>query len=129
MHKRVLNTTVGANIRNERQAQNITREELAEIMKLSTAHIGMIERGERGVTANNLVKLAKVLGVPIGRFTHSQENRQIPYNEEYSYNEESESKERLLQMIPFMSSSEVDYLIQSLISLRKAIRMSKVNHI
>lgn len=57
--------TLGKRIREERQKLNLTQEMLAEDIDLTTAYIGQIERGERNLTLENLVKVANRLGVTI----------------------------------------------------------------
>ena len=61
--KTQLDTIVGKNIRRERTLRNITRDDLAVLMNLTSSHMGLIERGERGATATTLVTLSKVLEV------------------------------------------------------------------
>ena len=57
--------TLGKRIREERLKLNLTQEKLAEDVKLSTAYIGQIERGERSLTLDNLIAVANRLGVSI----------------------------------------------------------------
>ncbi|MBQ4326972.1 MAG: helix-turn-helix transcriptional regulator, partial [Clostridia bacterium] len=47
-------TALGKRIREERLKLNLTQEQLAEDVDLSTAYIGQIERGERRVSLENL---------------------------------------------------------------------------
>jgi transcriptional regulator with XRE-family HTH domain len=63
-----LDEIIGKNIRFERQARNLSRDELAEMLDLTTSHMGLIERGERGATAVTLSKLTRVLQMPIDNF-------------------------------------------------------------
>ena len=42
--------TIGRNIKMERNRRGISREEFAAMLDLSVAHLGLIERGERGAT-------------------------------------------------------------------------------
>lgn len=56
---------LGRRIREERQKLNITQETLAEAVDLTTAFIGQVERGERALTLENLVKVANRLGVSV----------------------------------------------------------------
>lgn len=58
-------TILGARIRQERQKHNLTQERLAEKIDVSHAYIGQIERGERSLSLDTLVKLANQLGVTI----------------------------------------------------------------
>ena len=56
---------LGKRIREERLRQNLTQEILAEDIDLTTAYVGQIERGERNVTLENLIKLANRLSVTV----------------------------------------------------------------
>ena len=69
MSKRIekvrLDEIIGKNIRLEREARKLTRDELAEMMELTTSHMGLIERGERGATAVTLSKLSRTFDIPV----------------------------------------------------------------
>jgi len=56
---------IGRNIAKERASRNITRDELANLIEMTSSHMGLIERGERGATAVTLSKLSEVLDMPI----------------------------------------------------------------
>ena len=60
-----IDKTIGMNIREEREARRITRDELAEVIDLTTSHLGLIERGERGATPVTLEKLVRAFGITI----------------------------------------------------------------
>ena len=60
-----LDKIIGGNIMRERKARRITREELAEITDLTTSHLGLIERGERGASTVVIEKLAKIFVISI----------------------------------------------------------------
>ena len=55
--------TIGKNIRHYRNALNISQEKLAEKAGLHRTYIGAVERGKKNISANNIAKIAKVLGV------------------------------------------------------------------
>ena len=54
---------IGINIRHYRNALNISQEKLAENAGLHRTYIGAVERGEKNISANNIAKIAKELGV------------------------------------------------------------------
>lgn len=56
---------LGKRIREERLKLNLTQEKLAEDIDLTTAYIGQVERGERNLTLENLIKVANRLNVTI----------------------------------------------------------------
>ena len=57
--------TLKTRIKNKRLEKNLTQEQLAEKVDLSAVYIGQIERGERKMTIQTLVKLANVLETSI----------------------------------------------------------------
>lgn len=56
---------LGKRIREERLRLNLTQERLSEDIEISTAYLGQIERGERSLTLDKLVRLANRLGVTL----------------------------------------------------------------
>lgn len=56
---------LGKRIRTERQNLNLTQEKLAEKVEVSEAYVGQIERGERNLALDTLVRLANSLGVTV----------------------------------------------------------------
>jgi transcriptional regulator with XRE-family HTH domain len=61
--------TVGAKIRELRQARGWTQEEFAHRSGLHRADVGAIERGERNVTLRTMRTVADTLGVRIADLT------------------------------------------------------------
>lgn len=52
----------GKRLKSLRLDKNLTQLELAEILDMSPNFIGMIERGERNTTVENVFKIARALG-------------------------------------------------------------------
>ena len=52
----------GRNVRRLRLAKSLTQEGLAELAGLHSTYVGGIERGERNVGLDNILKIAKALG-------------------------------------------------------------------
>lgn len=57
--------TIGHRILIKRKEQKISQEYLAEIVGLHRNYIGLIERGQRRVTIENLYKIAKELNITL----------------------------------------------------------------
>ncbi len=53
----------GENVRRLRQAKLLSQESFAESCDLHRTYIGSIERGERNVSVENIIKIARALGV------------------------------------------------------------------
>ena len=56
---------LGERIRQERKRLNLTQAQLAEDIDISDTYMGSIERGERSLTLDTLVRLVNRLGVTI----------------------------------------------------------------
>jgi transcriptional regulator with XRE-family HTH domain len=56
---------LGERIRKERQRLNLTQAALAEEIDISDTYMGAIERGERSLTLDTLVRLVTRLGVTV----------------------------------------------------------------
>jgi transcriptional regulator with XRE-family HTH domain len=65
MKKQIL-IKFGQKVREERNKQKISQEELAERAGVHRTYIGMIERAEKNITLENIEKIAKALGVKLG---------------------------------------------------------------
>jgi transcriptional regulator with XRE-family HTH domain len=59
----------GEQVRALREAKGISQEDLAEAADLDRSYIGGVERGERNISLQNIIKIARGLGVsPAKRF-------------------------------------------------------------
>lgn len=56
---------LGKRIREERKRLNLTQAQLAEAIDISDTYMGAIERGERSLTLDTLVRLVGRLGVTV----------------------------------------------------------------
>lgn len=56
---------LGNRIRHERHKFELTQEELAEKVNVTTAYIGQIERGERKFSIETLVNISSILNVSV----------------------------------------------------------------
>jgi transcriptional regulator with XRE-family HTH domain len=52
---------VGQRVRAIRQKRGLTQQELADLLGTNQSHVANVERGERGVTIHQIVKMAKAL--------------------------------------------------------------------
>lgn len=56
---------LGRRIREERKKLNLTQTQLAEAIDISDTYMGAIERGERSLTLDTLIRLVNRLGVTV----------------------------------------------------------------
>lgn len=55
----------GEKIRKEREKRGLSQEEFGKLAKAHRTYVGMIERGEKNITLQNMVKFARALGVQV----------------------------------------------------------------
>lgn len=60
----LLTKKLGANVRKHREALGLSQEELADRCGLHRTYVGSVERGERNVSLENIVLLARALNEP-----------------------------------------------------------------
>ena len=58
----------GSRVKELRLEKNLTQQELAEKINLSTNFIGMVERGERNTSVDKIFKLAKAFNISLAEF-------------------------------------------------------------
>lgn len=64
-YPRELRQTIGNNLRTFRRSKRITQDSLAELCDLHRNYVGAVERGERNITLDTMVRLADGLGVTV----------------------------------------------------------------
>lgn len=98
-------TALGKRIRFERKKLNLTQEQLAELINVSTTYIGLVERGERSLTLSKLVQVANSLGVS------------VDYLLTDSISENTSSQEKLLLQLFASATDEEKKLILEMAKL------------
>lgn len=66
--KKIILTKFGQKVREERKKIKISQEELADRANVHRTYIGMIERGEKNITLENIEKVANALGLKLSDF-------------------------------------------------------------
>lgn len=72
--KKELALRFGATVRKLRSQQGLSQEQLAEKANLHRTYIGMIERGEKNITLENIEKIAKALGITLAELMNLEKN-------------------------------------------------------
>lgn len=126
--KKRLDKIVGKNIRREREVRKITRDELAEIVDLTTSHLGLIERGERGATPVTLEKVVQAFGISIdglfsetGRAMSAREKRNVNTGAYY---------QKVSTLISYLTEVELQLLthtIKGIVAMRKACDATEID--
>lgn len=93
MDEKINYKEVGNKIRIEREKFNLTRERFSEIVELSPVYIGQIERGERKMSLDTLVKVAKSLHLPLDYLIYGEKSINDKKIDLYSILERCSDKE------------------------------------
>ena len=64
-------SAIGRGIREIRKARNTSQEALAHMSNIDRSHMGKIERGERNVTALNILRIADALAIKPSEIFHA----------------------------------------------------------
>jgi transcriptional regulator with XRE-family HTH domain len=56
---------LGRNIRKLREKEGISQEKLGELAKVHRTYVGMVERGEKNITLQNMIRFAQALRVQV----------------------------------------------------------------
>lgn len=72
--KKELALRFGVTVRKLRTQQGLSQEQLAEKANLHRTYIGMIERGEKNITLENIEKIAKALGITLAELMNLEKN-------------------------------------------------------
>jgi len=120
MTKQRLRIIIGENIRNERIARNISIDELAEMLDLTSGFVGLIERGQRGTTPCTLYKLSDVFGLDIDNFFRGVELG-LSVGEERLPKSHAKRK-KIESLIAGFNEMELDFAINVLKGMREMNR-------
>ncbi|EKQ57236.1 MULTISPECIES: helix-turn-helix transcriptional regulator [unclassified Clostridium] len=71
---------LGVRIREERMKRKLTIEELAEIINVSPSFLGLVERGDRGVSIEKLCKIAEVFELSIDSLLNTNQTSNSKYD-------------------------------------------------
>jgi len=74
MDKEQFKKCVGKNIKYIRLAYKMSTHELADILELTPGFVGLIERGTRGASSYNILKLAEAFDIPTDTFFRGPED-------------------------------------------------------
>ena len=65
MNPKQMQVRLGRVIRELRSRLGYSQESFADVVGLHRTYIGSVERGERNISLQNLVRIAKALGIPL----------------------------------------------------------------
>lgn len=102
---------VGSRIRDLRKKNALTIERLSELLEVSTSFVGLIEKGESGISADNLLSLSQLFKVTVDYLLTGEDNPFLNKNkdrfealETYLYDYTDEEIDFILEMAKFLKS-------------------------
>jgi len=99
---------LGQRIREERLKLNLTQEQLAESVDISISYMGQIERGERSLTLDTLIRLVNRLGITVDYllqdYTDVNDENFINQLKQLMYGRDSKQKKMALDVLKVMFS-------------------------
>ncbi len=114
-----LKKQIGANIRYERISRNISIEELAEMLELSSAFVGLIERGQRGASVKNLIKISEIFSVSIDSLINTNRSSYSNLSENKENQNIKVKQETIDSLLYNLDKSELDFIISVIRNLKQ----------
>ncbi len=65
---------MGERMKKQRKLLHMTQEQLAEKLNISVKHYGGVERGNAGLSLENLIEVSHILGVSLDYLVKGEEN-------------------------------------------------------
>ena len=112
---------IGSNVRRERMLRNMSIEELSEILQLSTAFIGLIERGHRGAKLYNLLRIADIFGITVNDLVYSKSSDMLEVREDNGNSEEvlkQQKKDAIVSLVYDFNPEELQFVISTIKAMR-----------
>ena len=119
MTKEDFRRVVGQNIKAERTARGMSIDELAELVSLSSGFIGLIERGERGLTLYNIWRICLILDLNINDLLFTSQAKGL------NRNTLNQKRKKIHALSSMFGETELDFIISFLKELKKIIVNSK----
>ena len=101
----------GEKLEELREGKNMTREQLADQVGLTTRHIAALERGERRPTLNTMEKLLRTLGAPTEWLVYpefEEQNARLRESSHLAATFSDEQQEFLLGMMRLMRKQKYE---------------------
>ena len=118
MTKSRLRVIIGENIRNERIARDISIDELSEMLDLTPGFVGLIERGQRGITSNTLYRISEVFDMPIDTLFRNNVGSSLSFREE-PLDAGAIKRRKIASFVSGFSDEELEFIISVIKNLRR----------
>lgn len=93
---------MGERMKKQRKLLHMTQEQLAEKLNISVKHYGGVERGNAGLSLENLVEVSDILGINLDYLIKGEENPEeiIPNRiKEIYLNCSTDRRQRIIELL------------------------------
>lgn len=106
---------IGSKIRNLRQINNLTQEELGDRCELSKGFISMVENNQTSPSIATLKDILEALGTNLAVFFNDEEDDKVVFgNDDYAVKEDTELRNKICWLIPNAQKNEMEPIIMEL---------------
>ena len=112
--------TIGSNIRYERKLRGLTIDDFAKVIGMAPGFVGLIERGQRGTSIANMVRIAEFFDVTVDELI-TKDLSEGKVSTPKSVNKVDKDRRALISMISTMSENKVQILAANAKALNKYI--------
>ena len=105
---------IGAKIRNLRNQNGLTQEELSDRTELTKGFISQMERGLTAPSVSTLLDIVECLGTNLSDFFHEENELQIVYPKEDYFEKEDEHKNSITWLIATAQSRSMEPILVQL---------------
>lgn len=112
--------TIGSNIRYERKLRGLTIDDFAKVIGMAPGFVGLIERGQRGTSIANMVRIAEFFDITLDELI-TKDLSEGKVSTPKSVNKIDKDRRALISMISTMSENKVQILAANAKALNKYI--------
>ena len=105
---------IGRKIRDLRNQNGLTQEELADRTELTKGFISQLERGLTAPSVSTLLDIVECLGTNLSDFFHEEDNLQIVYRKEEYFEKEDENKNLITWLVSSAQSKSMEPILVKL---------------
>ncbi|MDO4300800.1 MAG: helix-turn-helix transcriptional regulator [Clostridia bacterium] len=111
---------IGSNIRYERKLRGLTIDDFAKVIGMAPGFVGLIERGQRGTSITNMVKIAEFFDITLDELI-TKDLSLGKASTPKSVNRVEKDRRALISMINTMAEDKVQILAANAKALNKYI--------
>ncbi len=110
---------IGSKIRFERKSRGLTIDDFAKIIGMAPGFLGLIERGQRGTSIANMVKIAQFFNITLDELIITTGHSDGTLSSPPASNKIDKDRKALISMITTMSDDKIQILTANAKALNK----------